>query len=134
MRTGDWKVDRRHPPFTQGSPELYCKLHINPDSPGLDSRYTPSYLKLLKDAHTEELYPYKGLLQEVRDQPRQNVEVEPSFGKYLIERQTELELDDNETACLTGSMFGARSGTPSDPSCIESAAERKSHIASSRIW
>ncbi|KAK0222504.1 cytochrome P450 [Armillaria nabsnona] len=88
MRTGAWKVD------------ILPLL-----------KYVPGYLKPLKDAHTEELGLFKGLLQEVRDQLIRNDEVKPSFGKYLIERQTELELDDNETAYLTGSMFGAGSDT-----------------------
>lgn len=35
----------------------------------------------------------------------------PSFGKYLLERQAELELTDSETAYLAGSMFGAGSDT-----------------------
>ena len=35
----------------------------------------------------------------------------PSFGKYLVERQHELELEDNEAAYLAGSMFGAGSET-----------------------
>ncbi len=38
-------------------------------------------------------------------------EVPLSFGKYLLERQKELELSDNETAYLAGSMFGAGSDT-----------------------
>lgn len=38
-------------------------------------------------------------------------EVSQSFGKYLLERQKELELDDGETAYLAGSMFGAGSDT-----------------------
>jgi cytochrome P450 len=38
-------------------------------------------------------------------------EAPQSFGKYLLERQKELELSDNETAYLAGSMFGAGSDT-----------------------
>jgi cytochrome P450 len=37
--------------------------------------------------------------------------VPQSFGKYLVERQAELELSDDETAYLAGSMFGAGSDT-----------------------
>ena len=33
------------------------------------------------------------------------------FGKYLLERQRELDLSDGETAYLAGSMFGAGSDT-----------------------
>ena len=38
-------------------------------------------------------------------------ETPQSFGKYLLERQQELELSDNETAYLAGSIFGAGSDT-----------------------
>jgi cytochrome P450 len=38
-------------------------------------------------------------------------EISQSFGKYLLERQKDLELSDNETAYLAGSMFGAGSDT-----------------------
>jgi cytochrome P450 len=34
-----------------------------------------------------------------------------SFGKYLIERQEELDLSDDQAAYLAGSMFGAGSDT-----------------------
>lgn len=38
-------------------------------------------------------------------------EVPQSFGKYLVEKEEELDLTDNETAYLAGSMFGAGSDT-----------------------
>lgn len=34
-----------------------------------------------------------------------------SFGKYLLERQPELDLSDDQTAYLAGSIFGAGSDT-----------------------
>jgi cytochrome P450 len=34
-----------------------------------------------------------------------------SFGKYLLERQKELDLSDDQTAYLAGSIFGAGSDT-----------------------
>ena len=40
-------------------------------------------------------------------------EARPCFAKYLIERQNEFELDDDELAYLAGSMFGAGSDTVS---------------------
>uniref|UniRef100_A0A0W0F7D6 Putative cytochrome P450 n=1 Tax=Moniliophthora roreri TaxID=221103 RepID=A0A0W0F7D6_MONRR len=88
MRPGAWKVD------------VYPFL-----------RYIPGYLKELKDGHAEELGLFKGQLQEVRDKMARGEEVPSSFGKYLIERQAELGLGDNETAYLAGSMFGAGSDT-----------------------
>jgi len=59
-------------------------------------------------------------------------EVPQSFGKYLIERQKELELSDDETAYLAGSMFGAGSDTTASAisvavmasACYPEAAER----------
>lgn len=38
-------------------------------------------------------------------------EIPQSFGKYLLERQQELNLNEAETAYLAGSMFGAGSDT-----------------------
>ncbi|KAJ8076753.1 hypothetical protein AAF712_000376 [Marasmius tenuissimus] len=74
-------------------------------------KYIPGYLKELQDGHQEELNLFKSQLQEVRDQIARNESIPSSFGKYLIEKQAELGLDDNETAYLAGSMFGAGSDT-----------------------
>ncbi|KAF9262694.1 cytochrome P450 [Marasmius fiardii PR-910] len=88
MRPGAWKVDTY--PFL---------------------RFVPGYLKELQEGHAEELGLFKGQLQGVRDQIARNEPVPSSFGKYLIEKQAELGLDDDETAYLAGSMFGAGSDT-----------------------
>lgn len=40
-------------------------------------------------------------------------EAQPCFAKYLLERQQEFELSDDELAYLAGSMFGAGSDTVS---------------------
>ncbi|KAF5357347.1 hypothetical protein D9758_005923 [Tetrapyrgos nigripes] len=88
MRPGAWKVDTY--PFL---------------------RYLPGYLEELRDGHREELGLFKGQLQEVREKMAKGEEVFQSFGKYLIERQGELGLSDDETAYLAGSMFGAGSDT-----------------------
>ena len=45
------------------------------------------------------------------DTKERGQEISQSFGKYLLERQKELNLSDNETAYLAGSMFGAGSDT-----------------------
>ncbi|KAF9449630.1 cytochrome P450 [Macrolepiota fuliginosa MF-IS2] len=74
-------------------------------------RYIPGYLKELQDGHREELALFKGQLTEVREKIERGEEIAQSFGKYLIERQNELELSDDETAYLAGSMFGAGSDT-----------------------
>ncbi|PPQ96503.1 hypothetical protein CVT26_010438 [Gymnopilus dilepis] len=74
-------------------------------------RYIPGYLKELQDGHKEELALFKGELKEVKAKMDRGEEVPQSFGKYLLERQKELELSDDETAYLAGSMFGAGSDT-----------------------
>ncbi|KAL9715590.1 hypothetical protein Ac2012v2_000033 [Leucoagaricus gongylophorus] len=74
-------------------------------------RYVPGYLKELQDGHREELNLFKSQLDEVREKMARDEEIPQSFGKYLIERQKELELSDDETAYLAGSMFGAGSDT-----------------------
>ncbi|KAJ2917541.1 hypothetical protein MD484_g2847, partial [Candolleomyces efflorescens] len=74
-------------------------------------RYIPGYLKELQDGHAEELALFKGQLVEVKKAMDRGEEVPQSFGKYLVERQAELELSDDETAYLAGSMFGAGSDT-----------------------
>ncbi|KAK0478957.1 cytochrome P450, partial [Armillaria novae-zelandiae] len=88
MRAGAWRVD------------IFPLLE-----------FVPGYLKPLKDGHAEELGLFKSLLHEVRDQIARGDEVPSSFGKYLIERQEEYQLNDDETAYLAGSMFGAGSDT-----------------------
>ncbi|KAG2024042.1 cytochrome P450 [Coprinopsis cinerea AmutBmut pab1-1] len=74
-------------------------------------RYVPGYLKELKDGHAEELSLFKRQLNVVKQAMDRGEEVPQSFGKYLLERQAELELSDDETAYLAGSMFGAGSDT-----------------------
>ncbi|KIJ99162.1 hypothetical protein K443DRAFT_680159 [Laccaria amethystina LaAM-08-1] len=74
-------------------------------------RYIPGYLKELEDGHAEELALFKRQLSEVKSSMARGEEIPQSFGKYLLERQAELELSDDETAYLAGSMFGAGSDT-----------------------
>ncbi|KAM6497593.1 cytochrome P450 [Amanita muscaria] len=88
MRPGYWKVD------------FYPFL-----------KYVPGYLKELQDGHVKELGLFQRKLFEVRDRMARGEEVQSCFGKYLLERQKELELSDGETAYLAGSMFGAGSDT-----------------------
>jgi cytochrome P450 len=88
LRPGVWKVD------------IYPFL-----------RYIPGYLKELQDGHKEELGLFKNQLNEVKAKLERGEEVPQSFGKYLIERQKELELTDDEASYLAGSMFGAGSDT-----------------------
>ncbi|TFK33151.1 cytochrome P450 [Crucibulum laeve] len=88
LRPGVWRVD------------LYPFL-----------RYIPGYLKELQEGHAEELTLFKKELTSVKEKMERGEGIPQSFGKYLLERQKELELSDNETAYLAGSMFGAGSDT-----------------------
>ncbi|KDQ65052.1 hypothetical protein JAAARDRAFT_146391, partial [Jaapia argillacea MUCL 33604] len=73
-------------------------------------RYLPGYLDQLRQWHREELSLFRGQLDEVRKQMAVN-QARPCFAKYLLERQQEFELTDDELAYLAGSMFGAGSDT-----------------------
>ncbi|KAH8113419.1 cytochrome P450 [Phellopilus nigrolimitatus] len=73
-------------------------------------RYVPGYLHEMKRHHKEELAFFRSQLDGVRAQMQRN-EAQPCFAKYLIERQNEYELSDDELAYLAGSMFGAGSDT-----------------------
>jgi len=76
--------------------------------------------------------PSSGLIIFSCSNQARDEEVPQSFGKYLIERQKELELSDDETAYLAGSMFGAGSDTTASAisvavmasACYPEAAER----------
>ncbi|KAF9482981.1 cytochrome P450 [Pholiota conissans] len=74
-------------------------------------RYIPGYLKELQEGHAEELALFKDQLLDLKKQADRGEEVPQSFGKYLLERQSELDLSANEMAYLAGSMFGAGSDT-----------------------
>ena len=74
-------------------------------------RYVPGYLDELREGHREELTLFKTQLSLVKRAVERGEEVGNSFGKYLLDRQAELELSDDETAYLAGSMFGAGSDT-----------------------
>jgi len=74
-------------------------------------RYIPGYLTELHEGHAEELTLFKQQLQDIRLSMEKGQDTPQSFGKYLLERQQELELSDNETAYLAGSIFGAGSDT-----------------------
>ncbi|KAL0948574.1 hypothetical protein HGRIS_011133 [Hohenbuehelia grisea] len=87
MRPGLWKVD------------VYPWL-----------RYIPGYMRELKDGHREELQLFKSQLQMVRDKMTTN-QAPHSFAKYLLERQADLELSDDEMSYLAGALFGAGSDT-----------------------
>ncbi|KJA15544.1 hypothetical protein HYPSUDRAFT_194208 [Hypholoma sublateritium FD-334 SS-4] len=87
-------------------------------------RYIPGYLSELHAGHAEELNLFKSQLSELKRKAERGEELPPSFGKYLLERQAELELSESEMAYLAGSMFGAGSDTTASAIsiCVMAAA------------
>ncbi|KAH7922532.1 cytochrome P450 [Leucogyrophana mollusca] len=73
-------------------------------------RFVPGYLSQLKRWHQEELAFYKGQVDVVREHMASD-KARPSFARYLLEKQIDYELNDNELAYLAGSMFAAGSDT-----------------------
>ncbi|KAF8186770.1 cytochrome P450 [Pholiota molesta] len=96
-------------------------------------RYVPGYLKELQDGHAEELNLFKTQLLELKKKADRGDELPPSFGKYLIERQAELELSTDEMAYLAGSMFGAGSDTSASAISISVMAAALHPEAQARV-
>jgi len=98
------------------------------------NRYIPGYLRELQEGHVEELNLFKSQLNTVRYKMECGEEVPLSFGKYLLERQKQLELSDNETAYLAGSMFGAGSDTTASAISISVLAAACYPNEQLKIW
>jgi hypothetical protein len=110
MRPGFWKVDI-YPIVKYGEPVTVVS-YLNEAC----CRYVPSYLKELQDGCVKELGLFKRKLLEVKERMVRQLDwlttTQPTcFGKYLLERQRELDLSDGKMAHLARSMFGARSDT-----------------------
>lgn len=73
-------------------------------------RFIPGYLSTLQQYHREELALFRSQVDAVRQRMAANA-AQPCFAKYLLERQHEYDLSDDELAYLAGSMFGAGSDT-----------------------
>ncbi|EIM88728.1 cytochrome P450 [Stereum hirsutum FP-91666 SS1] len=73
-------------------------------------KYIPFYGMKLRRWHREELAMFREQLNGVRDDMAKG-KARPSFGRYLVEKQENLGLSDDEAAYLAGSMFGAGSET-----------------------
>ncbi|KAJ3487188.1 hypothetical protein NLI96_g3713 [Meripilus lineatus] len=76
---------------------------------------TPEMRKLQR-YQKEELDLFKRQLGVVRRQIANKEDIPPSFSTYLLERQQEYQLSDDEIAYLTGEIFGA--GTDTTASAI----------------
>ncbi|KAJ3550664.1 hypothetical protein NM688_g5022 [Phlebia brevispora] len=73
-------------------------------------RYVPFVTATLRKWHREELQLFNSLVDGVRNK-MENHTAQPCFVTYLLERQQEFGLTDNELGYLAGSMFGAGSDT-----------------------
>ncbi|KAJ3556449.1 hypothetical protein NM688_g2020 [Phlebia brevispora] len=75
-------------------------------------RYVPFVTSELRKWHQDELGLYRQMLGDVRQKMAAHA-VQPCFASYLLERQEEYDLKDNELAYLAGAMFAAGSETTS---------------------
>lgn len=85
------------------------------------------------EGHAEELSFFKSLLDITR-QGLQRGDSPPSFGKYLLEHQEELELSGDEAAYLAGSMFGPGSDTTSAAISVSIMAAALYPQYQQRVW
>jgi len=128
IRPGFWKVDTY--PFFRSIPRIL--LSNNSDLPTL--RFIPGYLQELQEGHYEELTLFTSQLDHVRQKIERGDEVTQSFGKYILERQKELDLSDNEAAYLAGSVFGAGSDTTASGISISVLAAACYPMEQQRLW
>ncbi|KAJ7111300.1 cytochrome P450 [Mycena epipterygia] len=96
-------------------------------------RYIPGYLRSLREAHVEELDLFRGQLNTVRQQMENHEDIPDSFGKYLIDRQPELHMSDDEIAYLAGSMFGAGSDSSAAAISVAVLAAACFPVAQARV-
>jgi cytochrome P450 len=88
-------------------------------------KYVPGYLNQFKAWAMEELNLFRQPFFEIRDRVRaKDAKVQPCFATYLMEHQTEYQLNDDDVAYLLGSVFAAGSDTTSSALqiCIMAAA------------
>jgi cytochrome P450 len=97
-------------------------------------RYIPGYLHDLQEGHDEELKLFTSQLNHVRQKIERGDEMTQSFGKYVLERQKELKLSDNEAAYLVGSIFGAGSDTTASGISISVLAAACYPIEQQQVW
>ncbi|GLB42606.1 putative cytochrome p450 [Lyophyllum shimeji] len=96
-------------------------------------RYVPGYLDELKEGHKEELNLFRRSLAHVKGQMERNEPASDSFAKYLLERQSELGLSDDEIAYLAGSLFGAGTDTSASAISIAVLAATRYPAAAKRV-
>ncbi|KAG0695263.1 cytochrome P450 [Suillus ampliporus] len=81
-------------------------------------RYLPWYGRELKRGFERSKQLHVGRLKRVKAQMQSNVDIGPSFMKYMLENTDVHGLTETETAFLGGAFFGAGSDTTSSAICI----------------
>ncbi|MBW0475941.1 hypothetical protein O181_015656 [Austropuccinia psidii MF-1] len=80
-------------------------------------RYIPGWVSQGRKWHKEELELFSSQVENVRREIATGGSRKSCFVSYLLERQQEFGLSDNEAAYLAGSLFGAGSDTTSAALC-----------------
>ncbi|KAG1728980.1 cytochrome P450 [Suillus paluster] len=81
-------------------------------------KHLPWYGRELKQGFERSKRLHMGQLNRVKEQMQSNVEIGPSFMKYMLENRDVHGLTDPETAFLAGAFFGAGSDTTASAMCI----------------
>lgn len=81
-------------------------------------KYIPWYGRELKRGFQRAKRLYVGQLNRVKEQMRNNVDIGPSFTRYMLENTELYDLTEDETAFLSATIFGAGSDTTSLTMCI----------------
>ncbi|KAG0696762.1 cytochrome P450 [Suillus ampliporus] len=80
-------------------------------------KYLPGYAQELKQQFERTRQLYKNQLNRVKQQIQSNVDVGPSFMKYLLENEHLYGLTETEMAFLGGALFGAGSDSTAVAIC-----------------
>ncbi|KAG2342045.1 cytochrome P450 [Suillus weaverae] len=81
-------------------------------------KHIPWYGQELKRAHQRSKRLHIGQLNRVKEQMQSNVDIGPSFTRYMLENSDLHGLTEDETAFLSAAFFGAGSDTTTLTMCI----------------
>ncbi|KAG2099601.1 cytochrome P450 [Suillus discolor] len=95
-------------------------------------RFVPGYLSELKAWHKEELAFYDGQLDAVRRKMREGT-ASPSFARFILEHQTQYQLEDKGLGYLAGEIFAAGSDTTASAITIMMMAAATHTDAQARV-
>ncbi|KAG2133748.1 cytochrome P450 [Suillus clintonianus] len=80
-------------------------------------RYLPGYAPELKDERERTTRLYTDQLNRVKQQMQSDVDIGPSFAKYMLENESVYGLSEIEMAYLAGAFFGAGAATTAIAIC-----------------